>query len=61
MKTISQLLKSEAPTYELKLPLSNKKVKYTPFRVKEEKILLMEIADDTENAMLNAINNLVDT
>tara|TARA_R110001583_G_scaffold4487_1_gene25915 strand:- start:225 stop:962 length:738 start_codon:yes stop_codon:yes gene_type:complete len=60
MKTISQLLKSEAPTYELKLPLSNKTVKYTPFRVKEEKILLMALEDGTESAMLNAIKNLVD-
>ena len=30
----------ETPTYELKLPSSNKKVKYRPFLVKEEKILM---------------------
>lgn len=60
MKTIAQILKSEVPSYELKLPLSKKTVKYTPFRVKEEKILLMALEDGTESAMLNAIKNLVD-
>ena len=31
------------PTYELKLPSSGKKIKYRPFLVKEEKVLLLAI------------------
>ena len=31
----------ETPTYELKLPSSNKKIKYRPFLVREEKILII--------------------
>ena len=34
------LPKISTPTYELVLPSTNKKVKYRPFLVKEEKILL---------------------
>ena len=30
----------DTPTYELKLPSSNKKIKYRPFLVKEEKVLM---------------------
>ena len=33
----------ETPTYELKLPSSNKKIKYRPFLVKEEKILIIAL------------------
>ena len=33
------LPKIETPSYELDLPSQNKKVKYRPFTVKEEKIL----------------------
>jgi len=38
------------PTYELKLPSSGKKIKYRPFLVKEEKVLLlaMETKDPTQ-------------
>ena len=35
------LPKLDVPIYELDLPLSKKKVKFRPFLVKEEKILLM--------------------
>ena len=38
---ISTLLTADTPTYTLKLPLSKKEVTFRPFRVKEEKILLL--------------------
>ena len=36
------LPKISTPTYELVLPSSNKKIKYRPFLVKEEKILIID-------------------
>jgi T4 bacteriophage base plate protein len=43
------LPKLETPTYEITLPLSKKKIKYRPFLVKEQKILLMAMeSKDTE-------------
>lgn len=38
---ISELLKNSLPEYEITLPVSNKKHKYRPMTVKEEKILLL--------------------
>ena len=35
------LPKINTPTYELVLPSNNKKIKYRPFLVREEKILIM--------------------
>ena len=42
------------PTYELILPSSDRKIKYRPFLVKEEKILIiaMESQDTKQIAML---------
>ena len=38
------------PTYELEIPSNGKKIKYRPFVVKEEKLLLLalEAGDDKE-------------
>ena len=33
----------ETPVYELKLPSTNKKIKYRPFLVKEEKVLIIAL------------------
>jgi len=60
------LPKIDLPLYELELPSSQEKVKYRPFTVKEEKILLVaQEANDTEQEILAAkqiINNcLIDT
>jgi T4 bacteriophage base plate protein len=38
----------ETPTYELILPSTNKKVKYRPFLVKEYKILLTSVGNDSK-------------
>lgn len=57
------LPKITAPTYELNLPSTGKPVKYRPFLVKEEKILML--ASETENpkevanAMKSVIKNCV--
>lgn len=57
------LPKIAVPEYSLKLPSNDKEIKYRPFLVKEEKILLiaMESEDDQEiaNATLNVIKNCV--
>ena len=37
------LPKVNTPTYELVLPSTNKKIKYRPFLVREEKILIMAL------------------
>ena len=53
------LPKIATPTYELVLPSSNKKIKYRPFLVKEEKILIlaMESQDSTQSA--NAVKDVI--
>jgi len=47
------------PTYELKIPSTGKKVKYRPFLVKEEKLLLMALEDGTPGAMSKAMKNII--
>ena len=49
----------ETPTYELKLPSSNKKIKYRPFLVKEEKILILALESRDENEITNAVTDLL--
>ena len=49
----------ETPTYELKLPSSNKKVKYRPFLVKEEKILIIALESKNENEITNAVTDVL--
>jgi len=48
----------ETPTYELKLPSSNKKVKYRPFLVKEEKILIIALESKNENEITIAVTDV---
>ncbi len=49
------LPKVTAPTYELDLPSSGKKVKYRPFIVKEEKILLVAMDSKDEKQITQAL------
>ena len=53
------LPKLNTPTYELELPSTGEKIKYRPFLVKEQKILMIasESEDDTE--IQNALANLI--
>jgi hypothetical protein len=53
------LPKITTPTYELDLPSTDEKVKFRPFLVKEEKILLIAIENDSQEEMLNAIKQVI--
>ena len=54
------LPKVETPTYELTLPSQELKVKYRPFLVKEEKILLMAMESQKESEIYEATKQIVD-
>ena len=43
------------PTYELALPSTGKKVKYRPFLVKEEKVLLLAMESEDEKEIERAV------
>ena len=47
------------PTYELKLHSVDHKIKYRPFLVKEEKILLTAMETGGENDMVNALKQII--
>ena len=49
------LPKINTPTYELELPSTGKKIKYRPFLVKEEKILLMALESEDPKQISNGI------
>ena len=53
------LPKIEVPTYELTLPSVDQQVKYRPFLVKEEKLLMMALETGEDAAMKNATIDLV--
>ncbi len=53
------LPKIDVPIYEITLPLLQKKIKIRPFLVKEEKILLMAMEANDDNATLLAIKQIV--
>jgi hypothetical protein len=55
------LPKIDAPTYQLTLPSTDVKVKYRPFLVKEEKILLMAMESGKENEIYDATKQIVDS
>jgi len=45
----------ETPTYELKLHSSNKKVRYRPFLVKEEKVLIIALESQDQQEITHAV------
>jgi len=53
------LPKIETPTYELTLPSQDIKVKYRPFLVKEEKILLMAMESQKADEIFQATKQIV--
>jgi hypothetical protein len=59
------LPKISTPTFELVIPSTNKKIKYRPFLVKEEKILVMamesESIDDIARAIKDVLSNCIIT
>jgi len=52
-------LLNETPSYELKIPSTGKKIKYRPYLVKEEKILLMANESKDREAILQAVVDTV--
>ena len=53
------LPKVEVPTYELEVPSTDEKLKYRPFLVKEEKILLMALESQDNAEMMIALKEIV--
>ena len=49
------LPKISTPTYELEIPSTGKKIKYRPFLVREEKILIMALESEDMKQISNAI------
>ena len=49
----------DLPTYDLVIPSNKKKIKFRPFLVKEEKILLMALETDDEKNIKNAVFELL--
>ena len=55
------LPKIATPTYELVLPSSNRKIKYRPFLVKEEKILIIALESQDQKQIANAVKSILST
>ena len=53
------LPKIVTPTYELVLPSSNRKIKFRPFLVKEEKILILAMESQDTKQIANAVKNVI--
>lgn len=53
------LPKLQAPEYELVVPSTQETVKYRPFLVKEEKILLLAMESENDKQINDAIGNIV--
>jgi len=47
------------PTYDLEVPSTKKKIKFRPFLVKEEKVLLMALETDNEKNIRDAVFGLL--
>ncbi len=54
------LPKINTPTYDLTLPSNGKKIKYRPFLVREEKILIMALETEDMSQITNAIIEILD-
>jgi hypothetical protein len=48
------------PTYELEIPSTDEKIKYRPFLVKEEKVLLVALESGENSQIVQAIKTIVD-
>jgi len=47
------------PTYNLTIPSTKQKIKYRPFVVKEEKILLMALESEDDTQIANALKSII--
>jgi hypothetical protein len=55
------LPKLNTPTYELELPSSDEKIKFRPFLVKEEKVLMIAMESGKSADITNAVKDIVKT
>lgn len=53
------LPKISTPTYELELPSTKKKIRYRPFLVKEEKILIIAMESEDPKQITNAVKDVI--
>ena len=53
------LPKLNTPTYELEVPSTDDKIKYRPFLVKEEKILMIAMESKDNTQIVNAVKDIV--
>jgi len=53
------LPKISTPTYELVIPSTGKKIKYRPFLVKEEKILIIAMESEDTSQISNAVKDVI--
>ena len=53
------LPKISKPTYELVIPSTKKKIKYRPFLVKEEKVLIIAMESENTTTIANAVKEVI--
>ncbi len=53
------LPKISTPIYELEIPSLKKKIRYRPFLVKEEKILIIALESEDSKQIANAVKNVI--
>lgn len=56
---MSSLPIPSVPTYEVELPSTGKKIKYRPFLVREEKVLLLAMESEDEKEIELAVKNIL--
>jgi hypothetical protein len=54
-----RLAPSTVPTYTMTLPVTKMVVKYRPFLVKEEKVLLIALQSGNPNIVIDAVRNMI--
>ena len=55
------LPKLNTPQYELELPSTGGKIKYRPFLVKEQKLLMMAQESEDETQISDAVTDIIDS
>ena len=53
------LPKISTPTYELVIPSTGKNIKYRPFLVKEEKVLIVAMESEDTRSIANAVKDVI--
>ena len=53
------LPKINTPIYELEIPSTGKKIRYRPFLVKEEKVLIIAMESEDPKQMASAVKDVI--